>query len=314
MATDEQTDPPPGLRGYSPTKRRDHLQTDRTPGLKAMSDSRIPLPSSKIPHFILTRFNVLKVKQTQADAPSLEWLTHRFDLFERFCLPSVLSQDETDFRWLIYFDEKTPDEFQERVRGYGDTRIRSIFVPPGGATLDKVKAHIRAELPDETPWILTTRLDNDDAIARDFCSRLRGSITGLEPHALNFSNGVIYADGRLFQHSDLSNAFISTLERTSEFETAWHGFHTEVSKFLPVNQLEGPPMWMQVVHDRNISNVVRGKLLSNSEGLQRFAVELDLTEPPSKGALLMDRTVFATYRQIRDRLIGAAKAVIALRR
>ena len=95
------------------------------------------------------------------------------------------------------------------MKGYSDKRIHPIFVPPGGATLDKVKAHIRAELPDETPWILTTRLDNDDAQARAFCSRLRDSITGLEPHALNFSNGVIYADGRLFQHSDLSNAFIS---------------------------------------------------------------------------------------------------------
>ena len=274
----------------------------------------MPLPSSRIPHFILTRFNVLKVKQTQADAPSLDWLTHRFDLFERFCLPSVLSQDEGSFRWFIYFDEQTPNQFQERVRGYSDERIRPIFVPPGGATLDKVKAHIRSELPEETEWLLTTRLDNDDAIARDFCSRLRGSMAGLEPHALNFSNGVIFADGRLFQHSDMSNAFISTLERTSEFQTAWHGFHTEVGKFLPVKQLEGPPMWMQVVHDRNISNVVRGKLLSDSEGLQRFAVKLDRTDPPSKVALLLDRTVFATYRQTRDRLIGAAKAVIALRR
>ncbi|WP_119166859.1 glycosyltransferase [Algihabitans albus] len=279
-----------------------------------MSESTaLPLPHMT-PHFILTRFNVLRVKQTQADAPGLDWLTHRFDLFERFCLPSVLNQNETNFRWLIYFDEKTPDQFQERVRSYSDRRILPIFVPPGGATLDKVKAHIRSELAEQTPWLLTTRLDNDDAIARDFCSRLRGSVTSLEPQALNFSNGVIYADGRVFRHSDRSNAFISALERTSNFETAWHGFHTEVSKFLPVKQIDSPPMWIQVVHDRNISNIVRGRLLSDAEGLDRFAVKLAQTKSPSKAALFLDRMMLANYRQLRDRLIRAAKAITSVGR
>ncbi|MGP1255098.1 MAG: glycosyltransferase [Kiloniellales bacterium] len=270
--------------------------------------------SSNIPHFILTRFNVLKKEQTQSDAPGLDWLTHRFDLFEKFCLPSVLSQSESDFRWLIYFDKETPSQFQARVRSYTDNRIVPRFVPPGGATLDKVTQHIRFELRNQTEWLLTTRLDNDDAIARDFCSKLRDNIESLEPQALNFPNGVIYANGRVFTHSDHSNAFISALERTSDFKTAWFGYHTEVSKFLPIKQVPTLPMWMQVVHEKNISNVVRGKLLDNAEGLDRFTVHLEPTKPPSKIALVLDHIVSANYRRFRDSIIKTAKAIALLGR
>ena len=261
------------------------------------------------PHFILTRFNVLKKKQTQSDAPGLDWLTHRFDLFEKFCLPSVLAQDEPSFRWLIYFDKETPPQFKARVRGYADSRIVPRFVPPGGATLDKVKQHIRSELCEKNAWILTTRLDNDDALACDFCSELRRNVTSLEPQALNFTQGLIYADGRLFQHSDRSNAFISALEPTSNFETAWHGYHTEVSKFLPVKQIAGQPMWMQVVHGRNISNVVRGQILENFEEINRFNVNLPDLQAPNKITKFIDQAVFSIYRRSRDKIIHTLKTV-----
>ena len=43
-------------------------------------------------HFILTRFNILLWRKDKSGSPvrSREWLEHRFSLFERFCLPSLM--------------------------------------------------------------------------------------------------------------------------------------------------------------------------------------------------------------------------------
>ena len=69
----------------------------------------------KVQHFILTRFN-LRLVEVSADLDSDkfgnkidrdQWLLHRFELFERYCLPSMAAQANQDFRWFLFFDEAT---------------------------------------------------------------------------------------------------------------------------------------------------------------------------------------------------------------
>ena len=41
----------------------------------------------------------------------LNWLKHRYYLFETFCFPSILSQTNKNFKWLVFFDKDTPSEY-----------------------------------------------------------------------------------------------------------------------------------------------------------------------------------------------------------
>jgi hypothetical protein len=69
-------------------------------------------------HFLLTRFNVkTKWKTTKNGEETLteKWLSHRFDLFEKFCYPSVRNQKNQGFRWLVFFDINTPTPYKERI-------------------------------------------------------------------------------------------------------------------------------------------------------------------------------------------------------
>ena len=45
-------------------------------------------------HFIITRFNLNLYAQDKHDLPTRtdRWLEHRFEVFERYCLPSVAAQ------------------------------------------------------------------------------------------------------------------------------------------------------------------------------------------------------------------------------
>ena len=60
-------------------------------------------------HFLITRFNLNRTAR---------WLEHRFEVFERYCLPSVAAQTATDFRWLCLFDAATPEPYRRRIASY----------------------------------------------------------------------------------------------------------------------------------------------------------------------------------------------------
>ena len=63
-------------------------------------------------HFIITRFNLNLYAQDKHDLPTRtdRWLEHRFEVFERYCLPSVAAQTSGNFTWLCLFDAATPDD------------------------------------------------------------------------------------------------------------------------------------------------------------------------------------------------------------
>jgi hypothetical protein len=66
-------------------------------------------------HVLITRFNIRVPCGERPTAewkpPSKEWMLHRLDLFERYCLPSVASQSVQNFHWILLVDPNTPAEF-----------------------------------------------------------------------------------------------------------------------------------------------------------------------------------------------------------
>ena len=68
-------------------------------------------------HFIITRFNLNLYAQDKHDLPTRtdRWLEHRFEVFERYCLPSVAAQTSGNFTWLCLFDAATPEPYRSRI-------------------------------------------------------------------------------------------------------------------------------------------------------------------------------------------------------
>ncbi|HFC12419.1 MAG TPA: hypothetical protein ENJ56_06205, partial [Anaerolineae bacterium] len=120
-------------------------------------------------HFILTRFN-LRIWGNSAPADS--WLAHRLDLFERFCLPSVLGQSVQQFTWLLLFDQNTPDSFRERVARYTEVaNIELVFLD--GFDVRAIIAAVTERVSAETTHIISTTLDNDDALGKQFVETIQ---------------------------------------------------------------------------------------------------------------------------------------------
>ncbi len=112
---------------------------------------------------------------------------------------------------------------------------------------------------------------------------------------LNFPNGYTLCDGRAYWHSDKSNAFASMVEPWEGALSIWHDRHTQLAAVAPILQLDDAPAWIQLIHGRNVSNRVRGRL-ADPRALATFPLPADELVPQSRAALLADRLYSTLFR------------------
>lgn len=262
-------------------------------------------------HFVITRFNIASPGREVAIRNTPGWLGRRFDLFEAYCLPSMAAQLPGHFKWLIYFDEKTPDTFRARIeQARKQVAFEPIFVGP--SRMSRVVSDVKARLETNQGRLVTTRLDNDDAVSRDFLERIRGEAKALPDRTIiNFREGIALNNGRLFAAADPSNPFASLVERAADAETIWAVSHTELGTRFPIRQIITEPCWLQVVHGENVSNRIKSRRLADKDIAARFALSPEVTiHATSSGALLLDRMLIYPMRTLREMAIRRAKMIL----
>jgi hypothetical protein len=79
---------------------------------------------------------------------------------------------------------------------------------------------------------------------------------------------------------------------------------------MPVMQLGDAPAWFQLVHGANVSNRVRGRLVSPDDYRDTFGTLLDGFEAPSARRLVRDRFVGGPVRACREGARSAAKWLV----
>ncbi len=262
-------------------------------------------------HFILTRFNVASPGREAPIRNSPGWLSRRFDLFEDYCLPSMAAQTVKDFRWLIYFDEQTPANFRDRItQAQTAVAFDAIFVGPFHAGLAAVD--VTARLHGDKGRLVTTRLDNDDAVSNDFLMQVQAAAAGLpDGTIINFRKGIALSKGRLFVADDDSNPFTSMVEQAAGAKTIWAAPHTQLKTQFALEQVTIEPCWLQVVHGENVANRIKGRQLSSHDVLGRFTLgDRVAVRPTTALELAVDRLVMFPLRQLRETGIRIAKSVL----
>lgn len=228
-------------------------------------------------HFIITRFNVNIDRHECAHRLGDTWLAERFDLFQRYCFPTVAAQTEQNYTWLVLFDEQTPGKYLRLINAYAK---HPNFVPVycgDHPVMPGVIARMK-ELASDAEWLLTTRLDSDDALSIDFVRCLHGVVKTLSEDALkpsdtlyiNFPNGLQLHEGEFYDFRDETNAFVSLLERNKDPHGVFWIDHPGIYEKAPVIQAETTPLWLQVLHEINLYNYLRGEKTGSADYRRLF--------------------------------------------
>jgi hypothetical protein len=251
-----------------------------------------------VDHVLLTRFNLPSAGVEGVIRAREGWLHNRVEVFERYCAPSVASQTRP-VTWIIYFDPESPSWLLNRLAPLVD---RGLFRPIRRASVsrDELLSDIEETLPSPRRFLITTNLDNDDGLAIDFSERVTSAHGPHDRAVLYITRGLVKSPRGLFERRDPLNAFCSVRESWDDPVTVWSEYHNEFPRVMPALQLEGPPGWLQVIHGENVSNRVRGRLVSPRSYAGQFGHLLDDVEEPSRRASLKDELLYRPGRLVRD--------------
>lgn len=217
-------------------------------------------------HFILTRFNLLLWQKDKEGCKvrTTEWLEHRFILFEQYCLPSLCGQTCQEFEWIVLFDSRTPDAYKVRIGQWQAkcSQLIPVFVQPAEGRYfasifrQEVIKRIKA------PKVITTYLDNDDALDIRFVEDLQArALKARVGQFINYTDGYqYYTDYQyLLQVHYPRNHFISVIEdgNPTTIKTIYgFGSHYYIDKIegAKIEMIKGKPFWCEVIHERNMGN------------------------------------------------------------
>lgn len=245
-------------------------------------------------HFLITRFNLRAAHWQTAKngSPVLtkEWLKNRFHLFETYCLPSVENQTEQNFKWLVFFDIHTPAEYKEKVnqisRKYRN--FSPVFIDGIDSLNDSLIEEIKKKIIQTDEYIITSRLDNDDIIHKDFIKTIQSLFQPLDQTVIDLRTGYQVTLGK--PHSEIRkiynvfNPYISLIESVDNFKTVFHKQHKDWKNSDSVIIYENRRLWCEVVHQENVLNSTRKfALRSYSIGRKEFGQKGNevLTDSPT---------------------------------
>lgn len=236
-------------------------------------------------HILLTRFNV-KLYDNVDNPKGLDpaWLEQRLQLFEKFCYPSLNNQSNQNFKWLVLFHASTPESFKTKIREYSQWKnfiplYIDFAVSEEGGCPEQLKALIKSHLSDDCKFLITTRIDNDDAVCEDYIQKIQSYFREQECQGIVFPFGYqLLNNGSLYLDFSIGNHFISLIERfeANSFETVFSRHHTLLYEICPIQQVFCAPAWLEVVHGGNIANHHKSGVRVSSHGLrQRFSIKAE---------------------------------------
>ena len=196
-------------------------------------------------HYIITRFNIgfrhWKRDKVGKEVRTENWLKQRLTLFNRFCYPSVDGQKNKNFKWILLLDEDGPPLL--------DLPGIRLYVS-GVSWRETLKKYIRGD--SDTSHIITTRLDNDDAIHEDTIKDIQECFSGQESEFLNLYNGFLLHEKKVYRTNHRSNQFLSLIETAKNLKTVYVDSHGNARKHGDVRQLTKLRYWIRVIHGSNM--------------------------------------------------------------
>ena len=267
-------------------------------------------------HYILTRFNLrLWTKdKNRNNTRTDEWLINRFELFERFCLPSIMNQTSQSFKWIVLFDINTPEKYKERIKSY-EKACQQFF--PCYVEAEKSRYFVRVfrdeiykRIKKDTNLLITTYLDNDDALHKKYVEEVQ-EINVEFPTFLSYVYGIqYYTELNIATRVPYTNnhfiSLIEPLDKTQSFRTVYgYGSHVAINKYANTKTLymdsSSQDRWIEVIHEANMDNDVKmtfdTKLIRDTEVLKKD-YGLNITLSPQSTAIFYTTFLFRAFKEV----------------
>lgn len=185
----------------------------------------------------------------------------RLKLFEKYCLPSLISQTNKNFKIYININFEHYNLIYDYVK-----LIDNIILT--NKDIEFISNCKRTE-----KYLITTRIDSDDIINVNLIDSIQKFISNKyiqrnmdllnKSIILNYSMG-LQLDTNNVNHNIykriyyIPNPFLSIITKKNFHCKKYdhHIFHNDRNNFIFINLKNKIPMWIQVIHNENITNKI----------------------------------------------------------
>jgi len=106
-------------------------------------------------------------------------LEHRFKLFEITCLPSILQQENQDFKWVLIVDPKLKTHYRNKLEKLISGRANSYIHEFNSDEKQEHTGWLKSYVNVNAEYLITTKLDDDDALFTGFTKAVHDHYYGL---------------------------------------------------------------------------------------------------------------------------------------
>jgi len=217
-------------------------------------------------HLLITRFNLknpnwVVTKNNEALLDD-QWMQERMELFKNYCLPSILNQTNKNFKWLLFFDSSTDEKFRKSITELVNNHnfIEVLYIDGMPNFNKRILEYIEKNIK-EIPYLITSRIDNDDCISNRFIEEVQKNFNKQDFMAFDYIQGYtlqIEPQIILGKKEHIFNPFISLIEKNENPKTVWHYVHNQWKKEPRVTQITDKRIWMSIIHEKNKVNEFDG--------------------------------------------------------
>lgn len=233
------------------------------------------------------------------------WIESRIQLFIDFCYPSVKNQSNKNFKWIIFFDSRTPKKYLDMISEIDESRMIDFHFTDHWDKLNSEILQILEKEKEDSNHLISTRLDCDDAVFENFIGMIQSEVlknVTKTPFAINFSNGVILdtQSNIYYRKKMFSNPFISLAQDKCSLNISIFKLeHQTISDSIKTFNLTYPKMWLQVVHGANLINKSSGLPLFKNLG-QHFNISYKETSVSEKLGTMLKAYVTYIRRRVNN--------------
>lgn len=238
-------------------------------------------------HIITTRFNVptkeWTLTRTGKSPLSEEWHEHRFELFQNYTLASFKNQSVQNFIWLVFFDINTAPKYKKIIQSIQDNypSFKPVFIEHG----EKINSAVFELFPKyferETKFVISTDIDNDDVLHKDFVKIVQQHYKPLHNNVIDLRRGyqmTIENENKVYfnEFFGVANPFVSITEDIHQMKTIMNERHKNYRHYPNISFYDQKPLFIQIIHSNNLMNNTYNTKRITKIKLQDFGIHLPL--------------------------------------
>lgn len=255
-----------------------------------------------------------------------EWLEERFRLFDKYTWTSLKAQSCQDFKWICLFDIDTPEPYKKKIQQY--QQEWDAFLPyycgeKETKLFQSYFKHLVYKNSDKTQEsVLTTYLDNDDALHKDFVKEIQEKVKEIKFNTIiSYKYGIQYYEelNIAVRIPYKNNHFLTYYERLTEhLKTIWGFWHFSIFKYphLAIELVENKnhPNWIETIHSGNIDNDVKMTLHHHLMTRTDLLLDFGINVPLEKNVTSWFRFVFVFIPRFVKQIYRRTKYIIYFRK